>query len=307
MSRVRLRVLTLVAASVLGAVPVTIQGAALAEPRHGEGQADARQLPGGGQVQADLEVVGSEPGGDVGGDTRAPRGGPGPSNSGRTTGAEGLVTYVWVATGLPCWHGETGGETVDGSPNGEIYERVQIDRTTAPPTETLIIGECFDPVAAPDTPPPPPPSPTLEEVAALARELIIVPDVRLSPEPDVGGVTGLETWFWYEGQEEATVSVTIRGYAVTATMHPSRYYWHPGDPRGSLLEAHQPGSEDEPAATWVYETKGHYDVRVQVVWDGTWSFAGHGATASGDLPTIRATGSTAYRVDEVRSELTRTR
>lgn len=279
---------------------------ALADPGRAKLQADALQLPGGGQIEAGLGVIDSEPtGGRVSNDGHSS--GPGPSTQGGTTGAKGLITYVWVATGLPCWYGEDDGETVDGSRNGEIYERLKIDRTTEPPSETLIIGECFDPIAAPVTPPPPPPPPTLEEIAALARELIIVPDVQLSPEPDVGGVTGLETWFWYEGQEEATVSVTIRGYAVTATMHPSRYYWHPGDPRGSLLEAHQPGSEDEPAATWVYETKDHYDVRVQVVWDGTWSFAGHGATASGDLPTIRATGSTAYRVDEVRSELTRTR
>ena len=48
-------------------------------------------------------------------------------------------------------------------------------------------------------------------------------------------------------------------------------------------------------------------MRVHVVWDGTWSFTGHGASASGDLPTIRATGSTDYRVDEVRSELIGTR
>lgn len=279
---------------------------ALADPGRAKLQADALQLPSGGQIEAGLGVIDAEPTGRREGDDGHSRG-PGSSTQGGTTSAEGLITYVWVATGIGCWHGEAGGETVDGSPTAEIYEHLEIDRTTDPPTETLIIAECFEPVTAPATPPPPPPPPTLEEIAALARELIIVPNVRLSPEPDVGGVTGLETWFWYEGQKEATVSVTVRGYAVTATMHPSRYYWDPGDPRGGLLEAHQPGSKDEPAATWVYETKDHYDVRVQVVWDGTWSFAGHGATASGDLPTIRATGSTAYRVDEVRSELTRTR
>lgn len=281
-----------------------LQVAAVAEPRHGEGQADARQLPRGGQVEAELRTVDAEPGNDTGSANRPPSGGPGPHNEGGITASDGLITHHWVATGVNCWYGEAGGEPVAGSPDGEIYERVQVDRSTDPPTEMVIIAECFDPVEAPNTPPPPPPPPTLEEMTGLARELIIVPDVQLSPDPDVGGVTGLETWFWYDGQDDATVSVGIRGYTVTASMTPSRYYWDPDDPRGDVLASDQPGSEEDPAAIWVYESKDEYEVRVQVVWDGTWSFAGHGASASGDLPTIRATGSTAYRVDEVRSELT---
>ena len=296
----------MVASSVILALAMAAPGTAFAGPRHGEGQGDARQLPGGGQVESDLTVIDSSPGG--GGDSDPPPpGGPGPSSEGGTTGSDGLITYHWVPTGIGCWYGESGGEPVGGSPDGEIYEQVRVDRSTDPPTETLTWADCFEPEDPPDSPPPPPPPPTLEEMTALAREVIIVPDVQVSPDAEVGGVTGLETWFWYDGQADATVSVELRGYTVTASMSPSRYYWDPDDSRGGLLEADRPGSAEEPATMWTYETKNDYEVRVQVVWDGTWSFAGHGASASGDLPTIRATGSTDYQVDEVRSELTGTR
>jgi hypothetical protein len=52
---------------------------------------------------------------------------------------------------------------------------------------------------------------------------------------------------------------------------------------------------------WTYETKGRYTIRHQVVWDGSWEFTGHGASASGLLPTIRASGEADYKVDEIRS------
>lgn len=44
----------------------------------------------------------------------------------------------------------------------------------------------------------------------------------LPPCPESRRVTGLETWFWYDGQDEVTTTVQIRGYAVAATMRPSR-------------------------------------------------------------------------------------
>ena len=304
MSRPRCVPLAAFIAAIAWAVLSVMAPSALAvAPDHGQGQGSAEQLPGGGQVESELTVIDSNPGGDSDPQTS----GPGPSSEGGTTGSDGLITHHWVPTGIGCWYGESGGEPSSGSPTAEVYERIRVDRTTDPPTETLTYAECFETAVAPDDPPPPPPPPTLEEMTAVAREVIVAPDVQVSPDAAVGGVTGLETWFWYEGQADAAVSVEIRGYGVTASMTPSRYYWDPDDPRGGLLESDAPGFEHEPAATWTYETKDDYEIRVQVVWDGTWSFTGHGASASGDLPTIRATGSTDYQVDEVRSELTGTR
>lgn len=273
-----------------------LTGTALAIPDHAEGQAGAIQLPTGGQVSAVVTI------GESG--STSPPSGPGPENAGGMTTSQNLITYHWVSTGVSCWY-QVGEIPEHGSPHDVIYERVRVDHTADPPTTISLYEECLN--IPPVTPPPPPPPPTLMEMSALATSLIIVPDVRVSPYPNVGGVTGLETWFWYDGQDEVTTTAEIRGYAVTATMRPSRYYWDPDDPRGGLLESSTPGSERDPAAEWTYETKGDYRVRVQVVWDGTWTFTGFGASAAGDLPTIRATGATDYGVDEIRSELTGTR
>ena len=87
---------------------------------------------------------------------------------------------------------------------------------------------------------------TVHDPAGPFRELIIAPDISVSPDPGVGGVTGLETWFWYEGQNEATVSVEVRGYRVTASMRPSRYYWDPDDPRAVPVLRHGPHRLAEP-------------------------------------------------------------
>ena len=42
-------------------------------------------------------------------------------------------------------------------------------------------------------------------------------------------LTGLETWWWYEGPETVTVTVFLRGYHVTAVAHPTGYQWSFGD------------------------------------------------------------------------------
>lgn len=157
---------------------------------------------------------------------------------------------------------------------------------------------------------------------AVSREHIDAPNVHTSPRLELGGVTGLGTWFWHEGPEEIVAEASIRGYAVSANMRPTRFSWDPcGDfkptsddaPRQAvgcptLLESTTPGSEPAPnsdgsaaARHWTYETKGYYTIRHQVVWDGTWAFTGHGASASGFLPSIRAVGEAGYKVDEIRS------
>jgi hypothetical protein len=158
----------------------------------------------------------------------------------------------------------------------------------------------------------------------LVRSRIGPPAINVNP--DWGGTTGLESWFWYEGQDEVTATAAIRGYSVTATARPSRFYWDPcagyeapqgyrtNGPRGcpALLESASPGRRPahdgdgrEAAARFLYETRGTYEIRHQVVWDGTWSFTGPGgAIASGRLATIRATSARpGYVVEEIRSEL----
>lgn len=301
----------------VAALLVAAGSPSLADP-NADAQASAEQLPNGGTVEASVQVGDGSPGGET-----RPAGGPGSSNSGGTTTSEGMVTYYWRDTGVGCWYGEAGGQPVDGDPDANVFEYVRVDRTTAPPSEMVVDVDCFTAEIAPETTPPPPPPPTLDEIMALAREQIPVPAVAANP--DWGGATGLETWFWYEGPGEVTASASIRGYTVTATVAPARFYWDPcvsyRPPQGhqtngargcpALLASDTPGSRpaadsdgSAAAARFQYETKGTYEIRHQVVWDGSWSFSGHGASAAGDLPTIRATGARPdYVVDEIRGEL----
>jgi hypothetical protein len=262
---------------------------AAAQPAVGEG---------GGSSEGDTVTVGVTVGEGFPGHAG---GGPGANRATSRTGGTNLVTYYWrgplPGSGCPGLGAE--GPGVTGPPN-DLYEYVRHDRTVEPPAIEVLQTTCFPPEAAPPVEPAPPPAPpTMAEITALAQGQVRSPTVGVSPDGD--GLTGLETWFWYSGERELEVSTTIRGYGVTATMRPAHYYWFTGE---SLLGASAPGSPAAPAVRWTYETKGGYRIYVQAVWDGTWEFAGWGATASGDLATIRATGARDYVVNEVRSVLT---
>lgn len=223
---------------------------------------------------------------------------PGGNNATSRTSGLNLVTYGWRGP-LPGVGCQGAGAEAPGVVDAiDTYELVRYDRSVEPPTETVMETSCFPPVNAPPTPPPPPAPPTMAEITALAQAEVRAPTVGVSPPGD--GLTGLETWYWYEGQSQVSVETSIRGYAVTATMTPTHYFWQTGE---ELLGSPVPGSSSVPAAYWTYQTKNDYRVFVQVVWDGTWAFEGFGATASGDLATIRATGARDYTVNEVRSVL----
>lgn len=267
-------------------------------PDRAEGHADAEELPKGGAEMVSETSVGAEGEGSGGG--------PGDATAGEVESSEGAPTHYLRIVDEDC-------------PRADDVAVQLVDAETGDP-----VGHprCVPDGEVPGDEPPPPP--TLEEIRTLAIERIDVPEVHTNPYPEHGGITGLENWFWYEGPMEVTVETSIRGYATTATMTPSRFYWEPcahfepstdgqsGEPLGcpALLESTESGREPDhdsdgraAAATFMYETKGHYVIRHQVVWDGTWEFAGHGASAAGTLPTVRATGETAYKVDEIRSTL----
>jgi hypothetical protein len=270
---------------------VLLAASAAAQPAMG-GPVRGGGSTGGDTVIVDVSVGDNLPGGV---------GGAGGNRPTARTAYAGLVTEYWrgplPGNGCPGLGAEMPGSTT--APNN-LYELVQHDRTTEPPTITVLQRTCFPPETAPAVEPAPPPAPpTLGEITAVAQRRVVAPTVGISP--DLDGLTGLETWFWYQGESEFTVPTSIRGYSVTATMHVARFLWYTGE---ELLGSPVPGSPTAPAARWVYETKGGYTVYVQAVWEGTWSFTGWGASASGDLATIRATGSRPYTVNEVRSVLT---
>lgn len=293
-------------------VQVIFVCAAAAAPTRSEGSARSAQVKRGGQVVARVTVrttTPPRPSNPSGSSTnRNPgnssnRSGSANKTSGKTTSSRGLVTYYWRASREGCFLSRRSGSGYRG---GIRYEYVRVDNSRRPPREEVIDAECRDPSAPPtnirrSSPPPRPAPPSISEITQVARSRISPPRLAVSPRASVGGVTGLQTYFWYEGQSSVTATASIRGYSTQATMRPIAFRWSTGD--GGLLRASRPGSERSPATTWVYETRGRYTQRLEAVWEGTWRFSGHGTSASGTLDTVTATTTQAYRVDEVRGEL----
>ncbi len=104
------------------------------------------------------------------------------------------------------------------------------------------------------------------------------------PEPEFGtnpagiGITGLETWLWYDGAAtsipsfgmEWTDPITGIDYELEARAEIAQYVWDMGD--GTTISSPVPGSGDDlpysKAAGHTYETKGFYDVTLTVTWTG---------------------------------------
>jgi hypothetical protein len=135
--------------------------------------------------------------------------------------------------------------------------------------------------------------------------------------PSVDGLTGLDTWLWYQGGTEIpafTLTFTDPGSGITLEIEAwasiDTFTWDMGD--GTVLTTSLPGSADDLPASAAgihrYEQKGDYTITFTVDWNGTyrwrqvpggsWSapipFPGNPATISTSLP---------YHVSEVRSVL----
>jgi hypothetical protein len=144
--------------------------------------------------------------------------------------------------------------------------------------------------------------PTAEEILNIFRsQYIPKPVVRLSPRQ--GGLTGLETWYWYSGGANVSVGFGARGFAITAAASAATFRWSTGD--GSVLTSTIPGTPGAPAASHVYRTKSAaYPVSLSMVWTGRYSWSGFGDSGSGPLGPVTVTGEThPYPVAEVRSVL----
>ncbi|GBE21584.1 hypothetical protein BMS3Bbin01_00929 [bacterium BMS3Bbin01] len=136
--------------------------------------------------------------------------------------------------------------------------------------------------------------------------------------PLTEGLTGLDTWLWYEGGTEIppfTLTFTDPGSGITMQIEAwailEAFTWDMGD--GTIVTSTTPGSSDDlphsAAATHRYEGKGDYTVTFTAGWNGTyrwrqlpggaWStpipFAGNPAAISTSTP---------YPVTEIRAVLT---
>ena len=168
------------------------------------------------------------------------------------------------------------------------------------------------------------------DIAGFA-EVVPEPMLSISPRRDFGGITGMDTWLWYDFSSqssylvEASTTVGIGGVeplslTVDAQAWVDRIMWDlDGDgawdreidlpdtwdgPATSSAYRAAGGSEsaEGAAATWVYETKGTYGVRIGMVWRGIYRYSGI-ANALYPYDPVTRDASIAYPVAEVRSLL----
>lgn len=127
-------------------------------------------------------------------------------------------------------------------------------------------------------------------------------------DPAIDGLTGLPTRFWSTTLAAAPVSVRVRNSTVVGTAMPLEYRWQLGD--GATASSSRPGTPAAPAVTHVYETKGPYDVTLEVVWQADVEVSvelpsGRVLRFAHDPPLqpVSIAGVRPYRVVEIRSVL----
>jgi hypothetical protein len=121
-------------------------------------------------------------------------------------------------------------------------------------------------------PPALPPVPSIGDIWRAALRQIPPPGIGINPRPT--GLTGLETWLWYEGPEELQVSASIGPWTVTGTARVQEVVFEMGE--GRTARADRAGSESDPAARYVYETKGQYRIVATARWGADFVLTGPG-------------------------------
>jgi hypothetical protein len=123
-------------------------------------------------------------------------------------------------------------------------------------------------------------------------------DGAVAMNPDPKGLTGLDSWFWYDGTTEISwqppVYVGVRGDctiipAPPPAIHTARvtaWRYDVEDTRPGRYTATQPGSEEEPAATHQYRTKGEWDVTITCTWQLAPDVTTTQQCATRDVPVI---------------------
>lgn len=107
-----------------------------------------------------------------------------------------------------------------------------------------------------------------------------LPAGAIATNPDPEALTGLESWFWYDGPvEHAWPSPVHEGRTadcrilpaparVTYTARLSTFEWDIGDSRPARSTSTKAGTEEAPAARHVYRTKGTWDAALTCTWTG---------------------------------------
>ena len=147
--------------------------------------------------------------------------------------------------------------------------------------------------------------PSPEELAAIAADkaMSLAPTPVIEVAPSKVGLTGLDSFVWLR-DKPGTISATagVPGLTVTAEASPVEYVWDFGDGTDVVsATSGRPWSESLPGdISHLYETKGSYELGVEVIWEARWRVAGGRWQPLGFFAN---SGSQPYAVKEVVSAL----
>jgi len=229
--------------------------------------------------------------------------------------------FVWLNLLLACDAAGDGGWTPMTDLSAAILDLSFLAGGPTPAEPGVLwVGELVDPAnggtnsgyiscvgTGQPRPPLPPPLPNADQIWGAA--LTFVPQVNL--DPYVRGLTGLETYMWYEGPTADTVTITLNGYGVTATIQAVEFSWDMGSDTRSGERIHRSGlagSPEDPAATHTYAKPGPVVITHEITWTGTSVLTGPGLPAGGitvDLGQAVLATARDYDVIEVRTPLVR--
>ena len=221
---------------------------------------DTGEPTGGGAVAGDTVLVGIIAPGQGGGGGTVSAGDPnGPAP----------YKYTWVPGGVFGGRGPSC-DAGFGQP-GWLHTLVVTDLSGAIVNQEV---RCLalNPDGTLPAPPALPPVPSIGEIWRAALRQIPPPKIGINPRPT--GLTGLDTWLWYEGPEELQVTTSIGPWTVTGTARVQDVVFDMGE--GRTARADRAGSESDPAARYVYETKGRYRIVATARWGADFVLTGPG-------------------------------
>ncbi|MBA2272924.1 MAG: PKD domain-containing protein [Actinobacteria bacterium] len=132
---------------------------------------------------------------------------------------------------------------------------------------------------------------------AADKAMALAPSPVIEVAPEQVGLTGLDSFFWL-GQSPSPISATARvsGLTVTAEARPTEYVWDFGDGQEEVTtEPGRPWTRtSEGSISHLYETKGSYDLSVEIIWrarwqadDGPWQQLGMFSNSAGESYPVK--------------------
>ena len=135
----------------------------------------------------------------------------------------------------------------------------------------------------------------------------MAPTPQLEIAPGRKGLTGLDSYFWLaDPPETITATASVPGLTVIAEARPVEFVWDFGDGTDKVTnEPGRPWTWGRPGSiSHLYETKGNYQVGVEVIWEARWAVVGGSWTSLGYFSNA---DSRPYPVQEMIAMLVRPR